>query len=186
MIGVLPKSLTVGGRELKINADFRAVLATIQAFNDPELSDEEKMYVTLNNIYLRPNAIKTEDLQEAVDKAFWFIDCGNLKKSKNEGIKTFDWEHDESILFPAINKVAGREVRELPYLHWWTFLGYFGEIGEGLFSTVVHIRNKQAKGKPLDTWEREFVRNNKDTVILRTKEEQAEIDETENFLKNLI
>ena len=54
---------------------------------------------------------------------------------------------DEAIIFPANNKAAGCEVRAVLYLHWWTFLGYFGEIVEGLFSTIMSIRHKRAEGK---------------------------------------
>ena len=71
-------------------------------------------------------------------------------------------------------------------MHWWTFLGSFGEIGEGLFSTVIHIRQKKARGKSLDKWEKEFYSRNKEIIKLVTPEEQAEIDETEAFLKTLI
>lgn len=82
-------------------------------------------------------------------------------------VKVMDWEQDEPILFPAINQVAGCEVRSVPYIHWWTFVGYFMEIREGIFSTVLGIRQKMAKGKHLEKWEREFRRNNKRSVTLR-------------------
>ena len=72
-----------------------------------------------------------------------------MPKTEPEKIKTIDWKHDEMIIFPAVNKCAGFEVRSCPYMHWWTFLGIFGEIGEGLFSTVMNIRQKNAKGKNL-------------------------------------
>lgn len=64
-------------------------------------------------------------------------------------------------------------------LYWWSFLGYFGEIGEGLFSQVIHIRSKKSRGKKLEKWESEFLRENKELVEIKkkyTKEEQAERD----------
>jgi len=90
-----------------------------------------------------------------------------------------DWEQDENILFPAINKVAGFETRSIEYLHWWTFLGYYMEISEGVFSHVLSIRMKKAKGKKLEKWEREFWSSNKSICVLREKiseEEKAERD----------
>ena len=90
-----------------------------------------------------------------------------------------DWEQDESLVFPAVNKVAGQEVRNTEYMHWWTFMGYFMEIDDGTFSTVVGIRQKKVKGKKLEKWEQEFYRNNRKLCDLRkryTEEEQAEID----------
>jgi len=60
--------------------------------------------------------------------------------------------------------VAGCEVRALPYLHWWTFLGYFNEMGECLFSQIVSIRKKLKSGKKLDKQDREWYRKNRDLV----------------------
>ena len=123
--------------------------------------------------------ISQEHLEEAILQAKWFVDCGQEDDDKNPARKVMDWEQDEPILFPAINKVAGMETRATPYIHWWTFAGYFMEIEEGTFSTVLGIRQKKAKGKKLEKWEQEFYRNNKKLCDIRkryTDEEQAEID----------
>lgn len=186
MLGVLPKSLEVNGKMYAINSDFRAILRIFQAFNDSELDEQLKAYVCLKKLYVNAECIPQTDLQEALNKAFWFVGGGDNCRSKPEKMKTFDWEHDESIIFPAVNKVAGFEVRECPYMHWWTFLGYFGELGEGLFSTVMHIRQKRAKGRKLDKWEAEFYNKNKSLISINSKEEEDAIRETEEFLKTLI
>ena len=83
------------------------------------------------------------------------------------------------MIFSAVNDIARTETRSQPYIHWWTFLGYFSEIREGLFSQVLLIRQKKAKGRKLDKSEQEFYTQNKDLVVLKkklTKEEQAEND----------
>ena len=111
----------------------------------------------------------------------------SIPMSKPEDVKLLDWGHDESIIMPAVSKTIGvPDVRGIPFLHWWTFLGAFGEIGEGLFSTVINLRQKKAKGKKLSKTEAEFWRKNKDLCKLVTAEEQAAIDETEDFLKKFI
>ena len=51
----------------------------------------------------------------------------------------------------------------MQYLHWWTFLGAYMEIGESLFSQILSVRMKKAKGKKLEDWEREFYKENKTT-----------------------
>lgn len=110
-----------------------------------------------------------------------------MPKTKPDEVRTIDWRHDEQIIFPAVSKTMSiADVRSLPYLHWWSFLGCFGKIGEGLFSTVLSIRRKKSKGKKLEKYEQEFFKQNKDLVVLRTAEEQAAIDETEEFLKTII
>lgn len=180
MIGILPRSLIVGGVEYPIETDFRNILVFLAACNDPELTPENQMEILLKRLYRDGyQKIPKEHLEEAMKKASWFVDCGQEEDRKKPPKKLVDWEQDEPILFPAINKVAGKEVRSQEYIHWWTFMGYFMEIEEGTFSTVLGIRQKKAKQKKLEKWEQEFYRNNRNICDLRkryTAEEQAEID----------
>lgn len=184
MIGSLPESLNVCGQELPINADFRNVLTIFSAFSDTALSKEEQAAVCLLRLYkVKPTQDQTE---EALKKAYWFLEGGDMPKSAPNAVKLIDWKHDESMVMPAVSKTVGVvDIRSMPYLHWWTFLGAFGEIGEGLFSQVVHMRQKLGKGEKLDKTEKEFYRRNAELVTLRTAEEQAEIDEVEEVLKKL-
>lgn len=186
MIGYLPDSITLAGVQHPIRTDFRVVLRIFAAWGDPALTDQEKCAVCLLNLYEHPEEITADIGQEAVREAYRFCAHGEESKEDNRP-KLLDWVHDERILIPAVSKAAGvADVRALPYLHWWTFLGLFGEISEGLFSTVLHIRQKQAEGKNLDKWEEAFLRKNKSLVVLRSAEEQAAIDETEAFLKTIL
>jgi len=87
------------------------------------------------------------------------------------------WRQDAPLSAAGISKAAGQDVRTLPYLHWWTFIAYFMNIGSGPLATVVGIRHKLAKGQKLEKWEQQFYRENKEIVDLRpqlTKEEEAE------------
>lgn len=88
-----------------------------------------------------------------------------------------DWEHDESVLIPAINRVAGKEVRSVKYIHWWTFIGFYMEIGECVFSEVIYIRQKLRKKQKLEKYERDFYRDNKELIelpVIKTKEDEEE------------
>lgn len=182
MIGELPHSLWANGREWRIRSDFRDALNIFQAMNDPDLQKDEKVVVMLDCLYEDYTDMEPEDLQDAMYQAAWFLDGGGIEtdgKDRRPATKLYDWEQDESIIFSAVNKVAGYEVRAKEYLHWWTFLGYFYEIGEGVFSTVLNIRQKRSRGKKLEKWEQDFYRNNKQLCDLKkryTAEEQAEID----------
>lgn len=181
MIGQLPTTLTVDSREYKIKSDFRIALLIFEAMEDSELNDFEKSIVVLKCLYEEIPENKTEALKQA----YWFLDGGDMPKSKPQSQKIIDWKQDESIIFPALNKVAGREIRMLEYLHWWSFLGLFNEVGEGLFSTVMSIRNKKIKRKKLEKYEQEFYRDNKNLIDLHNKysaEQQAEIDKINAIL----
>ncbi|MGN1133217.1 MAG: Gp15 family bacteriophage protein [Oscillospiraceae bacterium] len=189
MIGKLPTSLEIGGKQYEIRSDYRVILNIYQAFNDPDLTDREKCYVCLKCLYEDFDSIPQEDIQEAIDKAYWFVGGGNIPQENVQQAKTIDWEQDESIIFPAVSKVAGYEVRSVAYLYWWVFLGLFNEIGEGLFSEVISIRSKLNKGKPLEKWEREFYNLHKNLITLKEKksaQQIAEEKEDEEFINQLI
>lgn len=184
MIGLLPKKLTVNGREYAIRTDYRDILKIIVALNDVELTSEEKLLVCLVILYEDFETIPAEDLKEAYGQAVWFIDLGEEPEEKRNP-HIVDWEQDERIMFPAINNVAGYEVRAVEYLHWWTFMGYFMEIHDGTFSQVVSLRNKKAKGKKLEKWEREFWSSNKNLCVIRKKLSQEEREKKEKLMKML-
>lgn len=187
MIGRLPTQLNIGGTDRAIRSDFRVALLIMQAYNDPELSDQEKAQIMMECLYEEYDGLSYEDYQEAYDKAVWFLDGGVVDESPKhqQSKKIMDWEQDEQMIFSAINKVAGKETRAIDYIHWWTFLGYFNEIGEGLLSTVINIRQKKNKGKKLEKHEQEFYRENKSLIDIKIKltpEEQAEKEYLEKLL----
>lgn len=190
MIGVLPTTLVVNGEERAIRSDYRVALIIFQALNDPELDGEQRAKTMLECLYVDSEEIDPVNYEEACKKAVLYLD-GMLDekktKEKKQSPKLMDWEQDEQMIFSAINKVAGCEVRVLDYLHWWTFLGYYNEIGEGLFSSVIQIRQKQATGKKLEKYEIEFYRKNRDMIDLKTRyseDEQAEKDRLLKLLKS--
>lgn len=185
-IGELPTSLCIGGKKYPIRSDFRTVLRIYTAFEDNELSDRDKAYVCMKCLYPDFLDIPQEHLQEACDKAYWFVGGGDMPQTEPEKVKMIDWKQDENILFPAINKTAGYEIRTCEYMHWWTFLGLFGEIGEGLFSAVMNIRQKRAQGKSLEKWEQEFYRKNKNLIIIKTAEDEEAEAELKQVLDELI
>lgn len=187
MIGKLPTSLTVNGTDYEIRTDFRDVLNIICAFSDTELEEKEKVYVCLCVLYLDFEDMPESDYEEAFKEALRFIDYGmsDRQDNRDKSPRVMDWEQDESILFPAVNKIAGFETRSAEYLHWWTFVGYYMEISDGLFSQVVGLRMKKAKHKKFEKWEREFWTANKHLCIIKPKlsaEEQAQKDKLNAML----
>lgn len=184
MIGALPTSLTVDGKKYQIRTDYRVALTIFEAYNDPELSNVDKMLVCIDCLYIE----KPDDVKEALEQASWFLDGGSTVKLKKVPYKIIDWEQDEGLIFPEVNKFAGHETRSATYIHWWTFLGYFNTIGEGLLSNVLNIREKRGKGKRLEKWEQEFFDSHKEMIIIKPKltaAEQAELDEEEAFINEL-
>lgn len=172
----LPVSLCVGGENWKIRTDFRAILDILRYFNDPEYEPDERWEICLDILYEDYEHMPYRLKREAVEKAVEFIDAG-IKDDGKQKPHTMDWEQDAAVIIPSINRVLGKEIRALEYMHWWTFVGAYMEIGEGLFSQILNIRLKKAKGKKLEKWEQEFYRENRALIDLKTKyteEEKAE------------
>lgn len=174
-----PTSLNIGGVDYKIRTDYRAVLDVLTALADPDLTDSDPQMtaymqssVVLEIMFPDFESIPIEHIQEALDKVAEFIDMGISDDSKKP--KTMDWEQDAPIIIPAINKVLNCEIRAQKYIHWWTFLGAYMEIGEGLFSNIINIRQKKAKGKKLEKYEQEFYRENKHLIDFKQKSQRSE------------
>ena len=173
----LPKSVEVGGEEWEIRSDFRAILTIIAAFGDPDLTPAEKQYTALRVFYPHFNDMPNTLYKDAYGELLSFIDHGSEAKDKKPTQRVMDWEQDAHILFPAINSVAGTEVRALDYLHWWTFVGFFMEIHGGVYSTVLQLRQKKARHKKLEKNEQEFWNANRDICVLKPKLSREEIEE---------
>lgn len=172
MIGALPTKLEVCGKVYPINTDYRVILQIISAMNDDELKDSEKAYICLKQIYGdHLKEIPKEDYSEALKEAYLFIDYNPTLDNNKKNPKVVDWEQDEQLIFPAINKVAGAEVRAIPHVHWWTFLGWFQSIDTdgSVFGMVLTIRQKRSKHKKLEKWEKEFYSANKDICVIHGK-----------------
>lgn len=175
----LPQKINVSGEEYEIRTDFRDILNCLIAFNDPDVDEITAQAIMLKTIYKEWDKIPAENIKEAAQKAASFIDAGTEEDEKNT-VRLVDWEKDAQIMVSSINAVAGKEVRSVPHLHWWTFIGYYMEIKDGLFSQILNIRQKRAQGKKLEKWEMEFYQKNKNIIDLnkqesRSKEEKDEL-----------
>lgn len=177
MLGTLPQTLNINGRAYKIRSDYRDILQIIAAFGDKELSDEEKAYVCLKRLFVAMESIPKSDYQDAYEAAVTFIECHISDRKPSP--KVVNWEKDEQLIFPAINKVAGMEVRAVPYMHWWTFLGYFQSIDrEDIWGFILTIRQKRAKGKKLEKYEKDFLNANRDICEVEFREEKATTEDS--------
>lgn len=163
----LPTKLNIGGTDYDIRSDYRAVLEICTALSDTELTEQEKAYVALAIFYPDLDEIPTEHWEEALSKCFRFIDDGQ-EANTSGGHRLMDWEKDFRHIVAPINRVAGQEIRSVEYLHWWTFLSYFYEIGsECVFAQIVRIRDKLAKHKKLEKEEKEWLKQNRAMVELK-------------------
>lgn len=160
---LLPTSVEVCGAEYEIRSDYRAILDICRAISDPELKEQEKAVALLHIFYPAFSDMPAEHCQQAVEKCLWFIDCGQAHQDRPHG-KLMDWEQDFKYIIAPINRVMGKEVRSVEYMHWWTFLSAYYEIGDCLFAQIVRIRDRKARGKPLSKEDAEWYRRNRGLV----------------------
>lgn len=175
MIYDLPKSLTVCGTEYEIRSDFREVLDIIGILNDGELEKQERAFVTLLFFYPGFKKMPVAHYQEAIEQCYWFINGGKHDQpDEKSSPRLLDWEQDFPFIISPVNRVIGHEIRADTYLHWWTFLSAYMEIGECTFAQIVHIRDAKNRGKPLGASDKEWYRRNQDIVDLKTRYTSAE------------
>lgn len=172
----LPASLEICGTSYEIRSDYRAILDIMVALSDPELDDQSKAYVALTILYPGFDDMPREHYEEALKQCFWFINGGEDDNGPKSP-KLIDWEQDFSLLIAPINRVIGNEIRSVEYLHWWSFLSAYMEIGgECTFAQVVSIRDKLSRHKKLEKHEQEWYRRNRHLVDFKRKYTQADDD----------
>lgn len=168
----LPKSVFIDGKEHAIRYDFRVILEIITMLEDEELDGADKTEALLTMFYLDP----PENEKAAVDACFDFIDISKREKKKSPRLT--DWEQDFDYIVAPVNRVLGYDCRGVEYdpetntggLHWWTFMAAYMEIGgDCLYSQIVSIRDKQARKKKLEKYERDWLRRNGDLVRLKSR-----------------
>lgn len=179
MIYDLPKTVIVDGAELPIHYDYRVILTILEMLNDPDLPDALKAEGLIRLFYCDPSAVT--NAAEAVKACYDFIDMGEAPGRKSP--RVMDWQQDFKYIVAPVNRVLGYECRNVPYdydantggLHWYTFMAAYQEVGaDCLFSQIVSIRDKIARGKKLEKYEKEWLSRNRDLVDFKQKFSQAE------------
>lgn len=174
--------MNIDGEDYDVRADFRVILEIIEVLNDPEFDNAEKMQFVIEAFY--PDSERILDVETAIKECFRFIDMGRDEKH-GKGPRLVDWEKDFEYIIAPVNRVLGYEARAVQYdeennsggLHWWTFMSAYMEIGgDCLMSQIVNIRDKQARGKPLEKYEKQWLRRNRSLVELKQKYTSAEDD----------
>ena len=190
----LPTSVFIDGVEYPIRnrGDFRMVIDCFEALDDSELDADYRVITSLIIFYdgMRDenDVIATfgndEGLKQAIIKMYDFFNCGqpNAPGAVTKH-KLVDWKGDAQLIAGAVNTVANKEVRAEPYLHWWTFMGYYLNIGDSAFSTIVGIRNKIKTGKNLEKHEKEFKRDNPQYFVWDSQ--TTEDSQANDYLRSL-
>lgn len=167
----LPTELTVAGVQRAIRSDYRPAVDICIAMQDEELMNYDKVAIVLNILYIDP--LEPEVYTEALSQALNFLSCSNGTTAKNKQSKQNDlifWQYDFDLFVPALSRVAGRDIRGMEYLHWWSFMGLFQEIGDCFFSRVMAIRDAKATHRKLTDDEKMFLKRHRDIIDPRLQQ----------------
>lgn len=178
----LPCEAVIGGVHYPIRADFREILEIFSYLENSDLPDFIRWQVAMALFY--GGEIPQEHMQQAASYFQWFVNCAKPEDT-GTGRKLLDWEHDAQMIIADVNKVAGQEIRALPFVHWWTFMAWFHGVGEGQLSTVISIRQKLQTGKKLEAWERDYYRQNKAQIDLPHTYSRQEAEQKRRLLAQL-
>ena len=159
-------------------------MRVILAFEDAELTAYEKQKLMLDNLY----PVIPGDLQGAVEKANWFLNCGDVSRKASDGVRLYSFEKDANFIFAAFRQTHGIDLQN-ENLHWWKFIALFMDLGQDTtFCQLTALRKRVKSGKATKE-ERQAARNMGDMFTIEddknyTREEKAIIDRvTENYKK---
>ena len=140
----LPTSVRINGKEYPINTGFRSCLRTNLAFEDPELTGQEKEMVMLKNIY----PVLPDDIGAAIIQAHNFMNGGKTTEGDDiSPMRVFSLEHDAGYIFSAFMQTHKLDL-ETAELHWWKFLALFMDLGsETTFCSLVALRKRVKSGQ---------------------------------------
>lgn len=186
----IPTSITVDGSKFHIrnDGDYRVVLDCFSALQDAELDTKERVLVCLLIFYDTFTAVsdlyQCTQLNELVEEMYKFFNCGTEQtQGTHSNYKLIDWEQDAQLISSAVNAVAHTEIRSEPYIHWWTFMGYYTAIGECPLSTIITIRHKLVTQQKLEKYERKFRADNPQYFVWRSV--SVEKNDADQLLKEL-
>ena len=138
----LPQSLKLGDRQVEIHGDYRDALEILSYLNDPAYPEPLAWAIAIGLFYKEP--VEPALWPQAAEALAAFITAGQKHRP---GPILMDWEQDAVAIISDVNAVAGREIRQAGFIHWWTFLSWFHAIGPGQLSTLVGIRDKLHRGR---------------------------------------
>jgi hypothetical protein len=143
LVDVLPESVTISNTEYKIDSDFRTCLTIILAFEDPELTPQEKQIILLSMLFITA----PPPTEETFKAAMWFLDGGRENETESDGVRLYSFEKDQQFIYAAFRQTHGIDLQK-DNLHWWQFLSLFMDLGQDTtFCQLTAMRKRLKTGK---------------------------------------
>lgn len=167
----MPTAVEINGIEYPINSDFRTCLRIILAFEDEELTNNEKAMLLLDNLY--PEI--PHDQIEATRQGMKFLNGGKVADEDEEeggGPRLYSFEKDANLIFAAFRQTHGIDL-ETVEMHFWKFLALFMDLGsETTFCQLIGLRKRVKSGKATKE-EKEAAREMGDAFLIEEPDDRT-------------
>lgn len=170
----LPTKIRVNKKIYDINYDYKTAIKTLMAFEDDELTQNEKCYILLNNIYKQE--IPQNDEIEAITKAIKFLNLGvdSESNSNSEKMRIYSFKKDASYIYSGISQTHKIDLEKEANLHFWKFMSLFMDMTpECMFGDLIYYRKRKQEGK-LTKEEKQQYEKIKDLVELEKVKVKSE------------
>ena len=138
LIDYLPESVSINGKEFKINADFRSSILFELMMQDSEIEESEKALNAIDLYFMNDaNSDKNIDgdmLKELIEAIMWFYSCGkedNRDKKEDEEVQgeapieknelIYNFDYDDEYIYSAFLTQYNIDLNSIDRLHWWKF-----------------------------------------------------------------
>lgn len=184
----LPCSVTIGGSEVGISADFRASIRFESLIFNEDLSNEETFLEVLN-IYFGSawKSFPYDCGTEAIEKVLWFYCCGKPEpKRQKSRIKAppYSYDYDAPFIYAAFLEQYGVDLEKIKFLHWWKFRAMFDALSEDTrIMEIIKFRSMELDGT-MSKEQKTYYRKMKKIYELPQKEKSKEQKALEEILLN--
>lgn len=170
LIDDLPTKIKVNDEIIEINANFRNCLKIILAYEDKDLTIQEKHYIMLRLLYKKiPN-----DVEKGILQGIKFLNCGEENSNIKESKRVYSFQKDAKFIYSAVSQSSNIDLETVQFLHWWKFNYYFLDISNDCtFSNIINLRRKKNNRKLTDE-ERKLYMDSLDILDLDYEEQRQE------------
>lgn len=177
----LPTKIKVNKNIYDINYDYKTAIKTLMAFEDNELTQNEKCYILLNNIY--KDKIPKNDEIEAINKAIKFLNLGvDIKDNKDEEKpRIYSFKKDSSYIYSGISQSHNIDLESENNFHFWKFMSLFMDMTpECMFGEIIYYRKRKQEGKLTKEEKQQY---NKIKDLLELEQVKVESEARRNFFR---
>lgn len=175
-----PTSTEIEGVRYEFMTDYRIGLICMRINEDINISDSERGSAIVALLFNGKAPLVNESLEEAK----WFLQCGLEDKEQSQYVKDMDYFKDSRYISTSFMKDYGISLTNSSYMHWWEF----NDLLRGLSEDTELSRIREIRNYDLSTvkdWKlKKKIIDAKNKVALeqvRTEEEQQAINEFERL-----